>query len=266
MAGTRRATRGRSGLTVAGFTKRRASPPAGFFAVEAAGLRWLAAAGGARVAAVLAVTEDSLTVERVNTVSPTAAAAEAFGAALARTHDAGAPAFGAGPAGWDGDGFIGDAPLSLRPADSWGAFYADQRVLPYATAAHRDGTLSRTDLAAIERLCDKLRDGDFDDDAPPGRIHGDLWSGNLLWSADGVVLIDPAAHGGHRITDLAMLALFGAPQLAGVQAGYESASVDLPARWRDLVALHQVHPLLVHAVLFGGGYGAQAATAARSYL
>ena len=32
-----------------------------------------------------------------------------------------------------------------------------------------------------------------------------------MWTPDGVVLIDPAAHGGHRETDLAMLALFGCP-------------------------------------------------------
>ena len=38
-----------------------------------------------------------------------------------------------------------------------------------------------------------------------------------------------------------------------------------PAGWRDRVPLHQVHPLLVHAALFGGGYGSQAVSAARRY-
>ena len=79
-------------------------------------------------------------------------------------------------------------------------------------------------------------------------------------------MIDPAAHGGHRITDLAMLALFGAPQLGRVLAAYAEASEHLPDRWRDLVPLHQVHPLLVHAVLFGGGYVAQAERAASEAL
>jgi len=36
--------------------------------------------------------------------------------------------------------------------------------------------------------------------------------------------------------------------------------------WRDRVALHQLHPMLVHATLFGGGYGERAAAAARSLL
>jgi len=67
------------------------------------------------------------------------------------------------------------------------------------------------------------------------------------------------------VTDLAMLALFGAPHLDAILAGYESASTHLPGGWRDLIGLHQLHPLLVHAVLFGGSYGAQAAAVARRY-
>ncbi|MCW5951271.1 MAG: fructosamine kinase family protein [Propionibacteriaceae bacterium] len=251
---------------MAGFVKRRVAAPTGFFGVEAAGLRWLAEAGGARVAAVLDVGTEALTIERIPPATPTQAAAAAFGAALARTHDASAAAFGSGPDGWQGDGYIGDAPLPLRPTERWGGFYADQRVLPYAWAAHRTGALSDAELTTVQQLCERLRAGDFDDDAPPARLHGDLWSGNVLWSPGGVVLIDPAAHGGHRITDLAMLTLFGSPFLATILQAYESASGHLPGHWRELVALHQVHPLLVHAQLFGGGYGSQAAAAAQRYL
>lgn len=251
---------------MADHTKRRIAAPPGFFEVEAAGLRWLAAAEGARVAAVLDVRADSITLERVSSAAPSQAAAAAFGAALARTHDAGAAAFGIGPAGWTGDGYIGDAPLPLRPTERWGEFYAEQRVLPYAQAAHQAGDLSDAELAVVHRLCDRLRAGEFDDAAPPARIHGDLWSGNVLWSPDGVVLVDPAAHGGHRITDLAMLALFGTPHLATILDAYETASDHLPGNWRELIPLHQVHPLLVHAQLFGGGYGAQATAAAQRHL
>ncbi len=63
-----------------------------------------------------------------------------------------------------------------------------------------------------------------------------------------------------------MLALFGAPHLDSVLASYAEASDHLPDDWRELIPLHQVHPLLVHAVLFGGGYGAQAERAASDAL
>jgi fructosamine-3-kinase len=249
-----------------GFVKRRPAAPPGFFDVEAAGLRWLDVAAGVPVAKVLAVSADSITLTQLLPVAASPQAAHRFGTQLAHTHDAGARAFGIGPDGWRGDGFIGDAPLSLRPHDSWGSFYATERVLPYARAAHRLGRLSHADLTRIEELSTSLIAGDFDDDAPPARIHGDLWAGNVLFCGDGVTLIDPAAHGGHRITDLAMLELFGLAHLSEVFAGYEAASSQLPSNWRALVGLHQLHPLLVHAVLFGADYPAQAAAVSRRYL
>jgi fructosamine-3-kinase len=100
---------------------------------------------------------------------------------------------------------------------------------------------------------------------PPSRIHGDCWSGNVLWSGGRGWLIDPAAHGGHRETDLAMLDLFGLPHLDTVLAAYDETA-PLADGWRARVPLHQLFPLLVHTVLFGGRYAGQAVAAARSAL
>ena len=102
---------------------------------------------------------------------------------------------------------------------------------------------------------------------PPARIHGDLWPGNVLWGADGRAwLVDPAAHGGHRETDLAQLALFGgAPELARILAGYQEIW-PLADGWRERVPVHQLHLLLVHTALFGGGYRAAVSAAAGSAL
>jgi Fructosamine kinase len=74
-----------------------------------------------------------------------------------------------------------------------------------------------------------------------------------------------AAHGGHRETDLAMLALFGAPRLEEIIRGYTGAS-PLAEGWRARVPLHQLHPLLVHVCLFGRSYVSQLTTAARAAL
>ena len=84
-----------------------------------------------------------------------------------------------------------------------------------------------------------------------------------MWTDAGVVLIDPAAHGGHRETDLAMLELFGCPHLGDVLEGYQ-ATRPLQAGSRDRVGLHQLYPLLAHVVLFGGGYARQVQAAAES--
>ncbi len=239
--------------------------PDGFFESEAAGLRWLSCAGGARIARVLSVSPGRIELERVGTTRPTADAARRFGASLARTHDAGAAAFGAPPDGWGGPGFIGRRPQAYAHEESWGAFYARDRVLPFVDIAVAAGNLDSDEAELVRRACLPIAAGDFDDDEPPARIHGDLWAGNVLFSAEGVVLIDPAAHGGHRETDLAMLALFGTPHLDEILEGYRRQH-PLRSGWRDRMPLHQLHPLAVHAAGHGRAYGVELVRAARAVL
>jgi fructosamine-3-kinase len=250
------------------YVKRSPDAPAGFFACEAAGLQWLSSAdGGVRCAEVLGYDDAGLTLERLDTVAPDRAAARDFGRRLAHTHNAGAEAFGAPPEGWTGDGYFGPLhnplPMSLAGHDRWGTFYARERLAPMAArAAGRLDAVAREAVAAVVSRCEA---GDFDDGDQPARLHGDLWSGNVMWTADGVALIDPAAHGGHRETDLAMLALFGCPFLDTIIEGYQGHR-RLGDGWRERIGLHQLYPLLAHVALFGGGYAKQTAVAARSAL
>ena len=235
-------------------TKSRPDAPPLFFEAEAAGLAWLAEARGARVAEVRDVAPGRIRLERIDEVTPTPQAASDFGAALARTHAAGARAFGAPPDGWSGPLYIGRRRMDSAMDATWGAFYARDRVLPFLSIAQEVGNVTETEAADIRRACDRVTAGDFDDDEPPARIHGDLWAGNVLWSAEGVVLIDPAAHGGHPETDLAMLHLFGCPHLGQVLDGYHEVH-PLRAGWERRIPLHQLHPLAVHAAGHGRHYG-----------
>ncbi len=229
------------------------------FAAEANGLRWLAEAGALPVPQVLGVAEDLLVIELLPPGRPTPDAAQALGAGLARLHAAGAPAFGAP---WPG--YIASLPLDNTPGHDWGGWYAEQRLVPYLKKASALGALSAADVSLVEAVV--ARTGELaGPPEPPSRIHGDLWSGNVLWSGGRGWLIDPAAHGGHRETDLAMLALFGAPHLDRILRGY-TETAPLADGWRDRIPLHQLHPLLVHACLFGASYAAQVRATARAAL
>lgn len=251
--------------------KTRPYAPPGFFEAEAHALRWLADGGqtnggqtnggqGAPVAEVYAVQDDCLIIEWIEPVRPTVEAAAEFGRALARLHDRTVDSFGL-----DRDGFIGVLPLPNGTAPTWPEFFATRRVLPYLKLAVDRDRIGGTDAADVDRALHGIIElagaGE-----PPSALHGDLWSGNIVWSADGRgILVDPAAYAGHRETDLAMLALFGLPHLPRMMDAYAEEH-PLADGWEERQPLHQLFPLLVHACMFGGTYGSRAGNAARHYL
>ena len=269
------------------FVKTRHDVPPGEYAAEAAALAWLAEPGTVRVPEVIEVDETYLALEWVEPGTLDAAGEEELGRGLAGLHAAGAPAFGAehlgiGPLTFDATPItaVGDAPFATGddpfaagdvpfaavtsrpppvttrpPPGAWPEFYAERLVRPLA---------ERVSCTAALRVCDRIHDFAGPPE-PPARLHGDLWSGNVHADAQGRPwLVDPAAYGGHREVDLAMLRLFGAPSPRTI-AAYEEVA-PLAEGHEDRVELWQLFPLLVHAVLFGGGYGASAEAAARRYV
>ncbi len=253
-------------------------------ATEVTSLRWLEDAvpdGGAAVVELVASGGTWLETRMLETSPPSRDDAREFGRRLAHTHAAGADWFGSAPPGLS----VGQAVLAELPSPSleepryakWGSFFAELRLQPYLDMASEAGTLDRSESRRLSRFIDRVADGEFDAEQPqavnalraasPGdgpavaRIHGDLWSGNVVWASGhgGSIgtLIDPSAHGGHAETDLAELGVFGSPQLPYTIAGYQEVS-PLANGWEQRVPVHQLHMLLVHVVLFGGGYVSQA--------
>lgn len=274
------------------FVKTSADPAAaGSYAAEAAGLRWLTAPAALPLPTVLAVSDPpssdeppSLSPESpggpadppgspaapsgpprflalawIDAGPPTPAADEALGRGLAVLHAVGAPTFG-GP-----EGMLRIGPLTLPnvPSESWPAFYAAHRLEPLARLACDRGALPSAAPALLDRVVDRLPQLAGPPE-PPARVHGDLWSGNVLVDRDRQPwLIDPAAHGGHRELDLAMLRLFGGPS-ERCFAAYEEVA-PLAPHAHERVGLWQLAPLLLHAALFGAGWGERATSVLRRY-
>jgi fructosamine-3-kinase len=175
----------------------------------------------------------------------------AFGRALAALHAAGAPSFGR-----DDRRTTGSRGLPNEPCASWAEFYASQRLLPLARlmrdARHLGQAAARLSTR-LETVAGRVVDLAGDPE-PPARLHGDLWAGNRVVDRDcRSWLIDPACFGGHREFDLAMMRLFGGYEADAFAAYAEVA--PLAEGWQERVPLHQLAPLAVHAIKFGGSYG-----------
>ena len=273
------------------FVKTRADAPEGEYPAEAAGLRWLGEPGGVGVPEVLGVRDEPPRLLALEWLDQGGGGDEAaLGRGLALVHQAGADAFGAvAPrTNWPdalpmapgddspdarpvapGDDSpaaptvrIGPLALPNDPLPDWPSFYAERRLRPLLGRARDHGSLSAEGVRAVESVCERIADLAGPPE-PPARLHGDLWSGNVLWSGGRPYVIDPVAYGGHREVDLAMLRLFGSPG-GRFLAAYEEVT-PLASGHQDRVGLYQLFPLLVHAVLFSGGYGSSVERAARRY-
>ncbi len=235
------------------FAKSPHEPRPGMLTCEARGLRWLAEARALRVPAVRGVTEAGaghpalLVLEWIETGPRARGFDAALGRGLAALHAAGAPHFGL-----DHDNWIGPLPQANAPRDDWAGFWADQRLLPQLALARDAGRLAPDTLRRAERLCGGLA-GRLGPPEPPARLHGDLWAGNCIADERGApCLVDPAAYGGHREVDLAMMRLFGGFGDACFRA--YAAVAPLAPGAGSRVELYQLYPLLVHLNLFGGSY------------
>jgi fructosamine-3-kinase len=242
------------------FAKTHSTAPPYFFTTEATGLSWLRAADAIAIPEVLAVSDEApnhLVLEWIDEGSRADTTEHDLGVALAALHRAGAPTFGR-----EDRRSTGSRGLPNEPCATWAEFYATNRLLPLAKLARDAGALPESAITQMESLAGRLEQFGGADEGP-ARLHGDLWAGNrLVDDAGRNWLIDPAAHGGHREFDLAMMRLFGG---FGEECFTAYADVfPLTHGWPERVQLHQIAPLVVHAIKFGGGYvGAASAAIAR---
>ncbi|MDW3179633.1 MAG: fructosamine kinase family protein [Acidimicrobiia bacterium] len=234
------------------FAKTHRAPPEGFFSREGVDLRWLGDAHALAVPQVLAVSDESparLVLEWISPGLRGASDEASFGRGLASLHKCGAEVFGRTDART-----TGSQALPNDRCATWIEFFSERRLRPLARLAADRSALSGRTIAGLEDVADRLEDlgGPAE---PPARLHGDLWAGNRMVDERGASwLIDPAAHGGHREFDLAMMRLFGGFADAAF-AAYDEA-YPLADGWEDRIGLHQLAPLVVHAIKFGGGYAA----------
>jgi len=242
------------------FVKTHSSPPPGFFTTEANGLSWLQATNSVAIPDVLAVSDDPpfLVLEWVDIGHQRSVDDTQLGIALAQLHQQPFDCFGRPDACT-----TGSLAVPNEPTQDWVTFYSTQRLSPLADIAEARGALPSEGINGLRQVASKLEQ--WKQDEPASLLHGDLWAGNRVCDANGKSwLIDPAAHGGCREFDIAMMLLFG---------GYDESCFDaynevypLQPEWQSRISLHQLAPLTVHAIKFGGSYGNATLAALKKYV
>ena len=159
---------------------------------------------------------------------------------LAKLHRTTGPRFG-----WYRDNFIGATPQINSWRDDWAEFFAECRLRPQLALARKNGfQIALPSLKLLENHKPE-----------PSLLHGDLWSGNAGFIADGPVLFDPAVYYGDREADLAMTELFGGFPARFYEA-YDEA-YPLTEGYEARKQLYNLYHLLNHLNIFGEGYLAQ---------
>jgi len=230
--------------------KRNRSPFADLLRKEASGLEALrraAAGSGIDIPEVLRVDEQCLELPRIGAVDACAAQWEKLGRGLAAIHAVRQPRFG-----FPEDNYIGLNPQRNTPGEDWGRFFLEHR-LAFQVALVRDSRRRREYRATLDRQANRLVAFLDAQDIAPALLHGDLWSGNVLFDASGGVwLIDPAVYWGDPEADIAMTEMFGgfAPEFLAAYRAQHPPSVSYERKR----GIYNLYHALNHLNLFGDAY------------
>jgi fructosamine-3-kinase len=222
----------------------------GMFEAEAKGLGLLAGNSGFVIPQVIEQgTTENISFLLLEFLEPGYTNWKTAGKTLAKMHRHTSSAFGL-----DHHNYIGSLVQRNTEHATWRDFFSNERILPQVKLAVGQQRLDKNDLAAAERFCARI--GELFPSEKPALLHGDLWTGNFLFTAKGPSIYDPAVYYGHREMDLAMTKLFGGFDAEFYAAYHEE--FPLEKSWEKRTRYCNLYPLLVHVNLFGGGYANEA--------
>lgn len=136
---------------------------------------------------------------------------------------------------------------------NWTLFLGQMRILPMAKICYDTGHISKNIMDRLEGLCHDMYQRIDISIITPSLLHGDLWSGNILFNSSGATLIDPAISFGDKEMELAFIMMFN----TFGETFFDNYTEVHPLSddFYDVkVPLYQIYPTLVHVALYGSTY------------
>lgn len=246
------------------FLKWNASAPADMFQKEAAGLIEMAQAGTSLIIpeVIWSKAKDDtpglILMEYLSSPGHTSGFDERLGRGIAQMHRKTASSFG-----FHHSNYCGTTVQDNAWTGGWPDFFAQRRIRNLVMQIKNTRGLVSSELAVYEKLIERMPEL-LAHSTQPSLIHGDLWSGNYMFTAGGPALIDPACYYADREMELGMMLLFGGFS-SKVWSAYQE-EFPLPEEWKGRIRLYQLYHILNHYLLFGGSYGWQAIEIANEYI
>ncbi len=246
------------------FLKWNATAPEDMFLNEAAGLNEMSMAGSSLIVPKVIWSKEVddlpglLLMEYLQPAIHTSGQDELLGRGIAQLHRKTASLFG-----FYHSNYCGTTIQNNSWTGNWPEFYAQRRIWRLIEQIQLSHGMSSEEQKIYEKLVDRIPVL-LSHQTVPSLIHGDLWSGNYMYTANGPALIDPACCYADREMELGMMLLFGGFSSRVWQAYQDEFS--LPEDWKQRTRLYQLYHILNHHLLFGGSYGWQALEIAKEYL
>ncbi|MDX9882542.1 MAG: fructosamine kinase family protein [Prolixibacteraceae bacterium] len=247
------------------FLKWNSSCPADMFLKEAAGLQEIHSVGISylRIPEIIWAKETDelpgvLLMEYLQPSDGSSEQDEKLGLGLAMLHRKTAPGYG-----FYHDNYCGLTVQKNTWNTNWIEFFGQQRLLYLLHMVQHSRGISSEEIKIFEKFIDRLPEI-LSHPTAPSLIHGDLWSGNYMYTAGGPSLIDPAAYYADREMELSIMTMFGGFS-SRVWAAYQEA-FPLSDGWKERNRVYQLYHLLNHYYLFGGSYLDQANRIVRQFI
>lgn len=199
-----------------------------------------------RVPKIIKCTDQTLSLQYIKSNPPSKTQWQTLGTELAKLHSHPQNQWG-----YRQHNYIGLNPQSNGIHSNWGEFFYQQRLL-YQVSLINNNQLKTDFTEQLISLKPALIDFLNNNSPQISLLHGDLWSGNVMFSHEHIWLIDPAVYWGDSEADMAMTELFG----GFAPAFYQAYHSHLPRSTHYLLkkTCYNLYHYLNHYNLFGDSY------------